>query len=202
MPYGPDAIAFAASSSRQDLEPPPPDFEASSSQLSLAIRPGLSGRLDSSGSAVVGDTQVGRPSISELPASEGGRAPDRGAGTQSSEAQQPEITPPNGSTPNGSSSKTSPFISKFPDPMNANSDTSTSTRSQTVLPPANEFGKLYTSSSLAPQDAAAAASRSRSESRASNFSFQSYATAPESESGYMNDSRPSTPTPRLGGRTG
>lgn len=205
MPYGPDAIAFAASSSRQDLEPPPPDFEASSSQLSLA-RPGLTGRLDSSGTAVVGDTQVGRPSISEPPVSEGGRAADRGAGTQSSEAQQPKITPSNAftnSTPNGPSSTTSPSISKFPNPITSltdptSSSSSTSTRSQTVLPPANEFGKLYTSSSLAPQDAAA--SRSRSESRASNFSFQSYATAPESESGYINDSRPSTP--RLGGRTG
>ena len=65
MPYGPDAIAFAASSSRQDLEPPPPDFEASSSQLSL-VRPGLSRRLDLPASIVVGDTQGG-PSISEPP---------------------------------------------------------------------------------------------------------------------------------------
>lgn len=210
MPYGPDAIAFAASSSRQDLEPPPPDFEASSSQLSLA-RPGLSGRLDSSGNAVVGDTQVGgRPSISEPPVSEGGRTTaDRGdAGTQSSAAQQPEIAPPYASTPNGSlssSTTTSPSIPRFPDPIISHSDrtSSTSARSQIALPPANEFGKLYTSSSsLAPQDAAAA-SRSRSESRASNFSFQSYATAPESESGYINDSsRPTTPTPRLGGRMG
>jgi len=193
MPYGPDAIAFAASSSRQDLEPPPPDFEASSSQLSLA-RPGLSG------SAVVGDTQ-GRPSISE-------RAADREAGTQSSEAQKPEIGLSNASTDstpsitrNGSST-TSPSISDPTITLTDPSSSSTSTRSQTVLPllpPANEFGKLYTSS-LAPQDAT---SRSRSESRASNFSFQSYATAPETETGYINgddaDSRPSTP--RLGGRT-
>jgi len=192
MPYGPDAIAFAASSSRQDFEPPPPGFEASSSQSSL-VRPGLSSRrLDSSGSVVVvggGDTQGG-PSISESLVSEGEGAADRGVGTQSSsEAQQQPVIapPPNASTPS----------------ITHNESTSPSNnKGLSLLPPANEFGKLYTTSSsslAAPQDD----SRSRSESRASNFSFQSYATAPES--GYVNDvvdgeSRPSTP--RLGGRTG
>ena len=182
MPYGPDAIAFAASSSRQDLEPPPPDFEASSSQSSL-VRPGPSRRLDSS-SNVVGGTQ-GVPSISEPPGSEGEGAADRGVGSQSSEAQ-PVITPPNAST------DSTPSVTH-----NEPSSASPSNTVLSLLTPANEFGKLYTSS-LAPQDA-----RSRSESRASNYSFQSYATAPES--GYDNDdvgvdSRPSTP--RLGGRTG
>jgi hypothetical protein len=187
VPYGPDAIAFAASSSRHDLEPPPPDFEASSSQLSL-IRPGLSRRLDSS-SSVVGDAR-GRPSISE-PVSEAAGT-DRRVGTQSSEAPQPENAP-NASTPsimhNESSISTS--ISKVPDPISLNDPSSspTSTHSHAVPPP-NEFGKLYTSS-LTHQDAAT----SRSESRASNHSFQSYATAPES--GYVSDSGPSTP--RLGG---
>jgi len=38
VPYGADAIAFAASASRQDLEPPPPDFDAASSMTNL--RPG------------------------------------------------------------------------------------------------------------------------------------------------------------------
>ena len=196
VPYGPDAIAFAASSSRQDLEPPPPDFEASSSQLSL-VRPGVSRRLDSSGNVVVGDTQE-RPSISE-PVSEGGT--DHGVGsTQTSEAQA-EVAPPNTATDSiapsitHNESSTSPSISRVTDPISLTDPSSTSTHSHTVphlLPPANEFGKLYTSS-LAPQDAS-----SRSESRASNYSFQSFATAPES--GYVNggtDSRPSTP--RLGG---
>ena len=198
VPYGPDAIAFAASSSRQDLEPPPPDFEASSSQLSL-VRPGLSRRLDSSGSVVVvGDTQ-GRPSISDPVSGEG-------AETQSSEEAQPEITLPNASTDSipsityNDESSTSASISKVPDPISitelpsSSSSITTSTRSHTIPPllppPANEFGKLYTSSLTTPQDAT-----SRSESRASNYSFQSYATAPESS--YVVDSRPSTP--RLGG---
>lgn len=198
VPYGADAIAFAASSSRQDLEPPPPDFEASSSQMSL-VRTGPSRRLDSSGSVVVGDAQE-IPFISE-PVSEGEGA-NRGAGTQSSDEAQPEIAPPSESTDSTRSIthnelSTSPsIISKVPDPISLTdpSSSSTSTHSHTVLPflpPANEFGKLYTSS-LTPQDA----TTSRSESRASNFSFQSYATAPES--GYVNDvdSRPSTP--RLG----
>lgn len=35
MPYGPDAVAFAASSSRQDLEVPPPDFDAAASDVHL-----------------------------------------------------------------------------------------------------------------------------------------------------------------------
>ncbi|KAK2460781.1 hypothetical protein APHAL10511_007251 [Amanita phalloides] len=34
-PYGADAIAFAASTSRQDLDPPPPNFDASSSTAHL-----------------------------------------------------------------------------------------------------------------------------------------------------------------------
>ena len=189
VPYGPDAIAFAASSSRQDLEPPPPDFEASSSQLSLV----RSGRLDSSG-GVVGDTQ-GRPSISE-PVLEGEGA-DRRVRTRSSEAQ-PENAVNASSTPsithNESSSSTSPPISKVPSSISLTdqSSSSTSTHSHTVLPPTNEFGKLYTSS-LAPQDATR-----RSESRTSNHSFQSYATAPES--GYFDDgSDTGRSTPRLGG---
>ena len=196
VPYGPDAIAFAASSSRQDLEPPPPDFEASSSQLSL-VRPSVSRRLDSSGSVVVGDTQ-GRPSVSE-PVSVGERAGHGVGSTQTSEAQ-PEVAPPNTSADStapsithNESSSTSPSI---PDSISFTGPSSSSTtsthHSHTVpplLPPANEFGKLNTTSSLAPQDAI-----SRSESRASNYSFQSFATAPES--GYVNDgtdSRPSTP---------
>ena len=203
VPYGPDAIAFAASSSRQDLEPPPPDFEASSSQLSL-VRPGLSGRLDSSGSvAVVGDTQ-GRPSISE-PLSEGEGAAGRGVGTQSSETAQPEIVPRNASTDptpsithNNESSTSPSIISKVPDPISlTDPSSSTSTHSHNtvppLLPPTNEFGKLNTSSLTTPQDATG-----RSESRTSNYSFQSYATAPES--GYVNDGTDSRPsTPRLGG---
>ena len=193
VPYGADAIAFAASSSRQDLEPPPPDFEASSSQLSLG-RPALSRRLDSSGSVVIGETRE-RPSISEL-VSEGEEA-------DIEEAQpeiESEIAPLNASTDSTPSitykeSSTSPSMTpKVPDPISLTnpSSSSTSIHSHTVpsrLPPTNEFGKLYTSS-LAPQDATI----SRSESRASNFSFQSYATAPEST--YDNDvadSRPSTP---------
>ena len=182
MPYGPDAIAFAASSSRQDLEPPPPDFEASSSQLSL-VRPGLSRRLDLPASIVVGDTQGG-PSISEPPVSA-----DRGVGTQSSEAQRPEIIPPN-----GSANSSTPSITH-----NESSSTSPSNTVLPALPSTNEFGILY-NSSLAPQGAA---TTSRPESRASHFSFQSYATAPESKSGHVIDdvdSRPSTP--RLGGRSG
>ena len=183
VPYGPDAIAFAASSSRQDLEPPPPDFEASSSQLSLV----RSGGLESSGS-VVGDTQ-GRPSISE-PAS--GEGADRGVRTRSSEAQ-PENAPNASPTPSirhNESSSTSPPISKVPSSISLISS-STTTHSHTVpsLPPTNEFGKLY-ASSLAPQD-----TTRRSESRTSNHSFQSYATAPES--GYGSDTGRSTP--RLGG---
>lgn len=188
MPYGRDAIAFAASSSRQDLEPPPPDFEASSSQLSL-VRPDLS-RLDSSGN-VVGDTQ-GRPSRSE-PVLEGEGA-DRGMGAQSSEAQ-PENTP-NASIPSitHDESSTSPSISKVPGPISLTDPSSSSASIHThTVPPllSYEFGKLYTSS-LAPQGAT-----SRSESRASNHSFQSYATAPES--GYFDDGADTGPsTPRLG----
>lgn len=40
VPYGADAIAFVASASRQDLEPPPPDFDATSSMTNLLNRPG------------------------------------------------------------------------------------------------------------------------------------------------------------------
>jgi hypothetical protein len=193
VPYGADAIAFAASSSRQDLEPPPPDFEASSSQLSL-VRPAQSRRLDSSGGVVVGDTQE-RSSISD-PVSQREEA--------DIEEAQPEIAPLNASTDSTPSikyneSSTSPSMTpQVPDPISLTnpSSPSTSTHSHTVpslLPPTNEFGKLNTSS-LAPQDAAFI----RSESRTSNFSFQSYATAPEST--HVNDEADSRPsTPRLGG---
>ena len=188
VPYGPDAIAFAASSSRQDLEPPPPDFEAASSHLSL-LRPGPSRRLDSSGSDVVGDTQ-GIPPISE-PVSEGGGG-DRGVETQSSDEIQPEISPLNASI--DSTSTPPSVVSKVPDPISLTNPSSSSTptypqRVSSLLPPTNEFGKLYTS--LTPHNAAI----DRSESRESNYSYQSYATAPEP--GYVNDgadSSSSTPS--------
>lgn len=38
VPYGADAVAFAASTSRQDLDPPPPDFDAEASMASLLPR--------------------------------------------------------------------------------------------------------------------------------------------------------------------
>lgn len=38
VPYGADAIAFAASTSRQDLQPPPPDFDADASTSNLLPR--------------------------------------------------------------------------------------------------------------------------------------------------------------------
>ena len=38
VPYGADAIAFAASTSRQDLQPPPPDFDAEASTSNLLPR--------------------------------------------------------------------------------------------------------------------------------------------------------------------
>ena len=195
MPYGADAIAFAASSSRQDLEPPP-EFEASTSQLSL----GLSRRVDPS-SNVVGDTQ-GRPTISEPPVLEE-EGTDRGVETQLPEAKPENAPPPNASTDStpsithNESSSSSPSMSKVSDPTISLTDPSSSSASRHRLPFTNEFGKLSTTS-LAPQDAII-----RSESRASNFSFQSYATAPESGSVNDNaDSRPLTPTPKLGGRMG
>ena len=163
VPYGPDAIAFAASSSRQDLEPPPPDFEeASSSQISL-IRPALSRRLDSSGS-VVGDT---RPSIS-VPVSEG-QGEDRTTQALSvDDNQHSENVPPNNN--NTSSASPPPSISKkIPDPIPPRSSSS-STAAVPSPPPTNEFGKLLTP----PQDGT-----SRSDSRTSNYSVQSYATASE-----------------------
>ncbi|KAF8802374.1 hypothetical protein BYT27DRAFT_7341452 [Phlegmacium glaucopus] len=232
MPYGVDAIAFAASSSRQDLEPPPPVFEASSSQSSLA-RPGPSG-LQSSDNAA--DTREGRPPIPE-PTLEGGEAA-RDSTTPSSlplDTQSENVA--NTSTPSityTEPSSASPSTSKIPNPISPtdpSSSTSTSkipnplsptdpsssasstfkdisptdrssspTPSTYILPPLpppinifSEFGNLYTSTSLTPQDAT-----TRSESRASNYSFQSYATAPESLGwGYIN-SDSGRSTPRLG----
>lgn len=172
MPYGADAIAFAASSSRQDLEPPPPGFEASLSQLSL-VRPGPSRRLDSS----VGDAPS-RPIISDLALE--GQGADHGDGPQSSEAQ-PSVDRQSENVPNMSTSSTthtetsaSSSTSKAPASPTNPSVSSTSTRSiPPLLPPITEFGKLNFSS-LTPKDAA-----SRTESRGSNSSLQSYATAPD-----------------------
>lgn len=180
VPYGPDAIAFAASSSRQDLEPPPPDFEEA---LSSPVGPGRS-RLDSSVSAA--DVQEDQPPMSE-PALEGEGA-EHGSETSSS---QPLST--------DASSENIAALPKVPDPISPtdpSSSTSTPKLSH-VLPSINlvsEFGTLYPSHgslTTAPQDAHANA---RSDSRTSNFSFQSYATASESLGmGYVSaDSGPST----------
>ena len=164
VPYGPDAIAFAASSSRQDLEPPPPDFETSSS----LVRP----RLDSLGNA-------GRPSISEpVPTTTDHQSGD----TRSSQPGSPpsedvaDTSIPSITTHTESPSSTSTPIHTDPLPP--------------LLPPITitEFGNLYNNNT----------STSRSESRASNFSFQSYATAAESLSRARIGSDSGRSTPRLG----
>ena len=200
VPYGADAIAFAASSSRQDLEPPPPDFEASSSQLLLA-RPGSS-RLDSSVNVAV--TQEGRPSVSEpILAREG--AEQNGAIIPFVDIQSENVA--STSTPSilhTESSSASPSTSNGPDSIPP-TDPPSSTELPHHLPPINilsEFGKLYNAptSSLKTRQDATGFSTGRSESRASHHSFQSYATAFESlgrgRAGV--DSGPSTP--RLGDR--
>lgn len=129
MPYGPDAIAFAASSSRQDLEPPPPDFEASSSQLSL-VRPGPSVQLDSSANGVVGDTVLEREEV------------DHGNQALSSDTQSENI-------PNTPHTETS-TSSICDDPISASTSTHVLPH---VLPPISEFGKMFPSS-LTLQDTA------------------------------------------------
>ena len=219
VPYGPDAIAFAASSSHQTLEPPPPGFDASSSQLSL-VRP-VSSRLASSDNAA--DTQQVRPSISEPTL---GREVVATRSSLPMDNTQPENVIDTSTTSSithtePSSAPSSTFIdpnpishsdpsstSEDPDPISPtdpSSSSSTSTHPHPhLLPPINiisEFGSLYPSSTLStPKDATGFFS-ARSESRASNYSLQSYATASESLArGYISSVGSGRSTPKSGDR--
>lgn len=190
VPYGPDAIAFAASSSRQDIEPPPPDFEVSTSPLS-PVDSRLS-RTDLSGS--VEHTQDQPPSIPATAFSEEEEGVDHSdeAGPDHSDEAGPSL----------SADTQSENVPVIPVPSITHNDPQTSdlispTVSSSASPqlsPTNEFGKF----SLTLRDAAGG-STTRSQSRVSNYSLQSYATAAETlgreKTGHTDaGSEPPTPT--------
>ena len=211
VPYGPDAIAFA-SSSRQDLNDPPPDFDAAASDTHLPRSAGPS-RLRASSNAPEllqhqeeeadgpeeeqgqGESQAQQssPSSSSPPAA-ASTAPAGSTIPQSSPSSsllEPRPITKSDSISKASIKSTTPALSlSIPLPPTIKG-TSTSTASSSSFASISEFGQLTATSTAAPV---------RSESRASNFSYQSYATAAESmgastpRRNAAGTSEPTTPT--------
>lgn len=168
MPYGADAIAFAASTSRHDLGPPPPDFDAAASTPNLPLTAGRSGhsRLRSESSAA------------DLQAEDSGPPPESVENTQiTRSASPPAHEIPAGETPSSDSSN-------YVVPLSTSTSASTSPASPTVIPTNHNTNLVPPSSFRAPPAVSV-----RSESRASSYSVQSFATAAEEM-----EPEPSTPT--------
>ena len=188
VPYGPDAIAFA-SSSRQDLNDPPPDFDAAASDTHLPRSAGPSRLRASSNAAELLQHQEeeadgpeeeqgqgesrGQESSSSSPPAAASTAPADSAIPQSASSSllEPRSITKSDSISKASIKSTAPALSlSIPLPPTIKG-TSTSTASSSSFASVSEFGQLTTTSTAAPV---------RSESRASNYSYQSYATAAES----------------------
>jgi hypothetical protein len=217
VPYGADAIAFA-SSSRQDLDCPPPDFDAAASDTHLPRSAGPSRLRASSYAAELlqhqeeeadspeeeqgqgegqGQQSNSSSSSSSSPPAATSTAPADSAVPQtapSSSLLEPQPITKSDSISKASIKSTTPALSlSIPLPPTTKG-TSTSTASSSSFASVSEFGQLTTLT--APV---------RSESRASNYSDQSYATAAESmgrstpRRNAAGASEPTTPTtPRVG----
>ncbi|KAF8153238.1 hypothetical protein B0H34DRAFT_97380 [Crassisporium funariophilum] len=198
VPYGADAIAFAASSSRQNLDPPPPDFDAAASSEALSpSSPPDPSRNAEQPRQEQQDTTLSGPVLNTGTA-------DGSEGTSHSSPIAPASISRNGGTISS--------ISKSVKSLSESSPTVTSsTRSHTLAPiqTVNEFGKLSAPPPSSFQDHTQGSSRS--ESRVSNYSFQSYATAAESltpstalrsatEGSFYSSDGSEPSTPRLGGQ--
>ncbi|KAF8352076.1 hypothetical protein F5887DRAFT_874442 [Amanita rubescens] len=155
VPYGADAIAFAASASRQDLEPPPPDFDAASSMTNLT-RPG-------------GPTSEVTSAVPPLPET----TPPTRLNTQTEMFARTEldVIPQSAvATQDGHTEEAQDADADSPStPVDGNKSVS----SRYSLPP------LPPSSFRSPTEFGV-----RSESRVSSYSIQSYATAVESVSAH------------------
>jgi hypothetical protein len=141
VPYGPDAIAYAASTSRQELQPPP-DFDAPSSgvpsPLSREVTSSLNGRFNPSPSRpetahiepttafAAGQNQIG-PSIKVTEAGNSFRLPAAGTSTSSVPALAviPEPGPP-------------PSALRFPTPVDRSESRASSFMSQATYATAVE----------------------------------------------------------------
>ncbi|KAF8906054.1 hypothetical protein CPB84DRAFT_1844695 [Gymnopilus junonius] len=198
VPYGPDAVAFAASSSRQDLLPPP-EFEAVASETSQ--RPATPGpsRLRSSSNVAHESDEHPTPldSGSPVPSSGSNNGDDaqRSSSLSTARPSAPEgrslpsalatavpsiETPPSISTghnviPLAGPSSKAPESETNPEISSPVPTLSTSSNSKQ---PATEFGNLAVPPPSSYHDRTT--SSSRSESRTSVLSYQSYATAAES----------------------
>ncbi|PPQ66837.1 hypothetical protein CVT26_009616 [Gymnopilus dilepis] len=221
VPYGPDAIAFAASSSRQDLLPPP-DFETVTFETSRRpASPGPS-RLRSPSNPAPRSGQSLPSEVSESQETHPTDTANRHSRTVSSSSLTGLSNPversssaPNGvsETPSSASVGGNGTPSTDKPQFIANADDTTTTlfsdRSNRTV---SEFGSLTVPPPSSYHDRTG--SSTRSESRASVFSNQSYATAAESLTastaarsateaffnmhGSENGSGP--PTPRLSGK--
>ncbi|TFK43793.1 hypothetical protein BDQ12DRAFT_709481 [Crucibulum laeve] len=218
MPYGADAIAFAASASRQDLEPPPPDFDAAGSESQLPRSAGPS-RLRSTSNAA--DSQEsGDGSGSSL--SDGDHSHSERSPSPRSPERERATTTSNTEPTNSTLTTAIPAIHNTQTSDESNSlsvtseatadDAHNSTSSAASPPPATPTIPPPTSMLSAPPSSFHPSSPLvRSESRASSFSMQSFATAEESLSAstplaspsrvdLSQISGPPTPTtPKMGG---
>lgn len=188
VPYGPDAIAFA-SSSRQDLSYPPPDFDSAASDTQLPRSAGPSRLRASSNAAELLQHQEEEADSPEEEQGQGESLAQESSASSTSSPAATLLAPADSSVPQSAPSSSSLLepqpitksdsISKasikstlsplsIPLPPTIKG-TSTSTASSSSFATVSEFGQLTTST--APV---------RSESRASNYSYQSYATAAES----------------------
>ncbi|KAF8639159.1 hypothetical protein AX17_001647 [Amanita inopinata Kibby_2008] len=190
IPYGADAIAFAASTSRQDLEPPP-DFDSTSSTTNLLSR------VDSSPT---------EPSADPAPSS---------AGTSQDSSQyfpeapiasesMPASSPQSGSSPRTELNIVPPTPIDGTGTSNQSSATSLETEYHTTSSPLPPLvgNSVSSKSSLSPSSFKAHTEFGiRAESRASSYSVQSFTTAIESVSGHakvnehgvLSGSGPTTP---------
>ena len=188
MPYGPAAIAYAASASRQELEAPPPDFDTLGSDTHL---PRLAGVASPSRLRVASDAS----DLSDVSPAEPTEPTRRSTSPQTTASPSNSTPPalPSLSPPPTSSAEVPSTGSPLPSP-------STNSLPATALPPTS-----FKAPSIAP---------GRSESRATTYSTQSYATAAESfmpstpgsesDSDFPSSPRQSEPptptTPKLVGR--
>ncbi|KAJ3505957.1 hypothetical protein NLJ89_g7138 [Agrocybe chaxingu] len=186
VPYGADAIAYAASTSRLDLLPPPPDFETASSDIQSPRSAAGPSRLRSSSNAPEPQERQSTADVDERDRTSSDRNPD-----ESDIQPQPSSTTAPANVSNTSSQAAGLPTSETQAPSgssistNHNSISKASVQSQsaesqpsTVQIPAqavSEFGKLSAPPPSSYHDVTAGSSRSESA-----LSMYSYATAAES----------------------
>ena len=173
VPYGPDAVAFAASSSRQDLLPPP-DFDSAVPEATSPRSPSRAGpsRLRSTSNAA---ELIGQGSLADATQLPSTSPPDstrpEHQSTLDTSAAQPERS--------SSISKSHKSLSRPVTPPAISETTASSATS--ALPPSSsqaasvvsEFGKLSSAPPSSHHDQTS--SSTRSESRVSVYTFQTAA---------------------------